>query len=592
MSLDDTPSPDASAPATVARRAPVLWVAVAVLAGYICAEVWPHAPVNILAGISLVLAAAALALAIFAPRPEFRPRKLVLGWSGLFLIAGILLAWSWHEARVRTPATEWAALPPREAKLTLRITRDFAISPTAAIYANDTTYAGGLAEVVNAPDVFAELRGATILYRVRVNADDIPPPRGATIEVKGVLDYLPTLALDDPANPVTPSTARFRAYVHAQGAWFELSRGILQHTVSPPNAWMLWLETQRAHILDILGNGPKFLESSYGNEYKALVVGDASLLDPTERTAYTVSGGIYLFALSGLHIAILAAALWWVLRKIPRLPHFVGELLTLMVAWLYVEIAGGTTSGHRAALMLTFYLVGKWLGRGRSPLAAVLAAGVATLIVDPLALDNSGFELSYSVVLGLILYAPLLWSALQARWRPWRDVPALSLAPWQKTVLWIWDRLTGLAVTSWTAVLCSTPLTAEFSGTFSANTVVFNLIFFPLACATLWSGAIAVAVGIFGMPPFIWLAWIVNAVGLSLIGLMQTLAGIAPPRLSTNLEIIPPWAGSIAALAVLAVMLLAQPKNRLPRWWYFALPVIILELLALLSVRLLPPGLQ
>jgi hypothetical protein len=242
--------------------------------------------------------------------------------------------------------------------------------------------------------------------------------------------------------------------------------------------------------------------------------------------------------------------------------------------------------------MLTFYWVAKWLGRARSPLPALLAAGVATLIVDPLALDNSGFELSYSVVLGLILYATLLWSALKARWRPWRDVPATSLAPWQKTALWIWDRLAGMAVTSWTAVLCSAPLTAEFFGTFSANTVGFNLGFFPLACATLWSGAIAVGVGMFGIPPFAWLAWLANALGLFLIGLMQTLAGFAPPLPSTNLEIIPPWAGSIAALAVLAVMLLAHPKDRLPRWWYFALPVIILLVLALLSVRLLPPGLQ
>jgi competence protein ComEC len=528
-----------------------------------------------LAGLAVVFAAGAFALAVRAPEPELRGRKFVGGWGVCFLIAGTLLAWAWHAARVHTPAAEWAALPPREATLTLRIERNFAMR-------TDSDYAGGLAEVVDPPEVFHELRGVNILFRVRVRAGETPPPRGATIVETGVLDYLPVLA-PDPADPASADAARFRAYLHAQGVWFELGRGLWERTVAPPSGWARWLAAQHARLEAILRQGPAGWEAKYGNLYTALLLGEPGLLDPAQRTAFTVSGGIYLFSISGLHVGVLAAALWWVLRRIPGLPHAAGEAVTLGIAWLYVEIAGDTTSGRRVALMLTFYLVGKWLGRARSPLPAVLAAGVATLIVNPLALDNSGFELSYTVVLGLILYAPLLYGVVATRWLPWRDVPETSLAPWQKCGVWLWERLAGMAVTSWTAVLGSAPLTAEFFGVFSAHILFLNLILFPLTCGALWAGALAVAAGLGGFAPLTWLAWLANGAGLALVGLMQKIASVAPPVPGLFAQL---RAGSLAALAVVAAMLLAQPKGRAPRRWYFALPVAILAAAAAFTVRL------
>jgi competence protein ComEC len=577
MRPETQPDLKKSAPTIVARRAPVLWVAAAVLAGYLGATAWPDAPVGVWAGFALVLAAGALGLAMVAPRPEWRDRKFAVGWGACFLVAGTLLAWAWHETRVRTPATDWATLPEREATLTLRVAHNFARRA-------DTDYVGGLAEVVDAPDVFNELRGLVVLYNVRVPAGVAPPARGAIIVEKGVLEYLPTLA-PDPADPTADSAARFRAYLHAQGAWFELARGRVQSTVAPPNAWTKWLAAQHARLEAIFRHGPTGLENDYGNIYIALLLGEPALLDPAQRSALTISGGIYLFAISGLHVGVLSLAVWWVLRRTPGLPHAVGELITLSVAWLYVEIAGDTTSGRRVALMLTFYLIGKWLGRARSPLAAVVAAGVTMLVVDPLVLNNSGFELSFTVVLGLILYAPLLYAAVETRWRPWRDVPESSFAPWQKCFVWLWEKLVGLAVTSWTAMLGSAPLMAEFSGTFSAPILFLNLLLFPLTCVALWAGTLAVAAGLVGLAPLTWISWLANGVGLTTVGLMQETVSIVPARFHTQVEIMPLWTGSLAALAVLLAMLLAQPKDRAPRWWYFALPVAILAITAVLTVR-------
>jgi len=500
-------------------------------------------------------------------------------WGGGFLVAGTLLAWAWHETRVWAPAVAWETLPPREATLTLRITRNFTSQP-----GSDSL--GGLAVVVDAPEVFEELRDTNIEFRVRLKPDEMPPVRGATMDVRGVLTYLPVLQ-PTAGDAKSEDAARFRAFLQAQGAWFELSRGNLVSKPSPPSAWTQWLTKQHARIETLLHHGPAGLETSYGSIYTALLLGEPALLDANQRTAFTVAGEIYLFAISGLHVAVLAGTLWWLLRKVPGLPHAVGEVVTLAAAWLYIEIAGGTPSARRAGLMLTCYLLAKWFGRARSPLAAVLAAGVATLLIDPLALQNSGFQLSYTVVLGLILYAPLLRDAFERRAMPWRDVPPASLAPWQKCTRWVWARLLDMAVTAWTALQGSAPLTAEFFGVFSLHTLSLNFVFFPLVCGVLWSGAVAVLAGFCGFPPFNWLTWLANGAGLIVVGLMQKIASIAPPWpwVFAHLQIEPPVAGSFAALAVLMVMLLAQPKNRAPKWWYYVLPLGVLVGFAVFTAR-------
>ncbi|HVU37477.1 MAG TPA: ComEC/Rec2 family competence protein, partial [Opitutales bacterium] len=327
--------------------------------------------------------------------------------------------------------------------------------------------------------------------------------------------------------------------------------------------------------------------------YVALILGESALLkesDSADSPAYddfNQSGIVYFFAISGLHVAVLAGALWWLLRKIPGLPHGLSESLILAIVWLYAEIGGGTPSARRMAMMLTFYLLARWLGRARSPLAAVVAAGVATLLADPGSLDNSAFELSFAVVLGLVLYAPPLRSAIEARWAPWRDIPPASHAPWQKCVRWLWKYVMDLWALSWTALLCSATLTAEFFGTFSAHALYLTVFSFPLVLIALWMGVIAVATGLAGFAPFTWIAWLANAAGLAAMALMHGLARIIGkwPGFA-QLQVTPAWAGSVTALAIVAAMLLAQPKNRAPRWWYYALPVAILAGFAALCVRM------
>jgi competence protein ComEC len=560
---------------------------------------------------ALVFSAATLALALRAPAAGFHQRPSFGAWGACFLIGATLLAWTWHITRVPPPPAAWATLPPREATLTVRILRTFNAKP------GETTVSG-LAQVVAAPDILPDLIGVDLQYSVRARpaepaptnptrsrranptgprpADPIPE-RGATVQIDGVLSYLPDTPAPPPAQssqspaassiPAQSSPASFNTYLHQEGIWFSLARGRVVAIVAPPSWWQRWTSAQNTHLENILRRGPAALEQSYGNVYTGLFLGKSTSLDDPQRTAFTLMGVMYLFAISGLHVGIVAGALLLCLRRIPRLPRTAADVAALALAWLYVEITGGSPSARRAALMLTFYLFAIWLGRPRGSLGAILAAGLVTLVIEPLALLSPGFQLSYSVVFGLILYAPPLRRVLQARLTPWRDLPVASRAPWQKCTLWTWDKILACVTLSWTAFLCSSPLAAEYFQVVSLGGLLTNLILIPLISLAMGAAVVAIAFGLLTFPPFTWLTWIINAFGLTCAGLMQKLVeSTAPiPGLHAHLFLQPAWIGQAAALAVLVVILAARPRARPPRWWYYLLPVIILVAFAAFTVH-------
>ncbi len=543
------------------------------------AEIWPEATPGTLAALAIAPAALAGWLSLRAPVTGFRHRTAFGVWGASILFGATLLAWAWHLTRVPPLPPAWADLPPREAQLGLRVLHPFNARP-------DATSSSGLAEVVTTPPILAELRNAQVYYRVYLGRDGATPVRGATVEINGVLSYLP--ATDAAAvAAISANTTRFHDYLREEGVGFLLERGRLLRELASPSAWLRWTSTQNTHLEELLRRGPPSLEALYGNVYTGLFLGKAAGLDDAQRTAFTVMGVMYLFAISGLHVGIVAGSLWWCLRRVPRLPRTVGDVGALALAWLYVEITGGSPSARRAALMFTFFLAAQWIGRPRGSLGAILAAGLCTVIVNPLALDSPGLQLSYSVVLGLILYAQPLMSVAQTRLTLWRDLPPSSRAPWQKCILWLWEKILASLAISWTALLCSAPLTAQYFQMVTVGSLLSSLLLLPLICVAMGAAVGAIALGLLAVPPFTWLAWLVNAVGLLCAGLMQKIVETtAPiPGVHAPVTVHPLWAGEAATLAVLAVMLATHPRARLPRWPHFLWPVLVLAVFAALALR-------
>lgn len=87
----------------------------------------------------------------------------------------------------------------------------------------------------------------------------------------------------------------------------------------------------------------------------------------------------------------------------------------LLLIWLYAAVAGFSASVVRAALMLTIYGIGKMTGRRSLGMNVLSLTAIILVLIEPMNLYDIGFQMSFSAVLGLILFFPLLRNLLSVR---------------------------------------------------------------------------------------------------------------------------------------------------------------------------------
>lgn len=135
----------------------------------------------------------------------------------------------------------------------------------------------------------------------------------------------------------------------------------------------------------------------------ALVLGDKSGLDEELKDNISVSGLSHVLAVSGLHIAVISAALFFVLRKMkvnPKIALFVVFALMLF----YCFLCDFTASSLRALIMMTILNFSVAFGRKRDTLSTIAFSAIIILIFRPTALMEAGFLMSYGAVLGIALF--------------------------------------------------------------------------------------------------------------------------------------------------------------------------------------------
>jgi competence protein ComEC len=139
----------------------------------------------------------------------------------------------------------------------------------------------------------------------------------------------------------------------------------------------------------------------------AMLFGDRSLLSHGLRNAFERTGTFHLFVVSGLHVALLAAALFWLLRH-ARLPEGPAVVLTIAAAAGYSLLTGFGVPAQRALLMTAIVLVARWLDREAPALNVLAAAALGVLALDPRALFEASFQMTFLVIFAVTgLGAPL-----------------------------------------------------------------------------------------------------------------------------------------------------------------------------------------
>ncbi len=277
----------------------------------------------------------------------------------------------------------------------------------------------------------------------------------------------------------------------------------------------------------------------------ALVIGDQAAIDREGWDLFRITGVAHLMSISGLHVTMFAwlagAAVGWLWRRSPRLMQrcpapTAGRWGGLVLAAAYALLAGWGVPAQRTVWMIGVVVLLRSLGlRWPLPLVLLVAAVVVTAL-DPWALLQAGFWLSFMAVGLLMTSEPAGALALEA--------PAAAPQPTR------WKRLlasvrSGLR-TQLIATIGLAPLSMLFFQQISIVGFVANLLAIPLVTLVI------TPLGLLGvlLPPLWTVAgWLVQ--GLSWF--LQVLA--AWPLAVWTAAAAPPWAAACGLLAaVLAVL--------------------------------------
>jgi len=168
------------------------------------------------------------------------------------------------------------------------------------------------------------------------------------------------------------------------------------------------------------------MEEIFGDDSdlpKALLLGKKSELPPETVQGFTDAGAAHILAVSGLHVALLAAVVMAPLRRILRPGVRFWVLAGFLLA--YCGLLGFSAPVVRASVLLLIAAARRAARRAGDRLTALAAAFLLILLIRPLDLFSAGFQLSFCAVLGIVLMMPFLERKLP---RMLRESVGISLA--------------------------------------------------------------------------------------------------------------------------------------------------------------------
>lgn len=203
----------------------------------------------------------------------------------------------------------------------------------------------------------------------------------------------------------------------------------------------------------------------------ALVLGQRNHVADELTDAYSRTGTIHILAVSGLHVMaiyVLLSKLLGFLTKTLGLRVLRASIL-LMVIWLYAFITGLAPSIARAAVMISFVVLGDVMSRKTNLYNSLAASALFILCMDAKALFNIGFQLSYLAVIGIgWLYTPIY--------------KLLTVKNWLLNKCW------GLLCVTFAAQLATFPLCVYYFHQFPNYFLLSNLLLVPLSMCALYGG--------------------------------------------------------------------------------------------------------
>ncbi len=218
-------------------------------------------------------------------------------------------------------------------------------------------------------------------------------------------------------------------------------------------------EALRMKTLHRMQHGP--LEHRHAGVAEAMTLGWRGDLEPDLYSQFRDAGIMHLLCVSGLHVGLLAAMVGWLLLWLgeERRGRIIRGSLQLVALWGFALLTGWAPATVRAALTFSLFVVSHMMGRRTDSLNLLALAAIVMLAADPQLLFDTGWQLSFSAVAGILLARP----AIRLFHNPFWQAAVVSLA----------------------ATMATLPVTLTTFHTFQPYFLISNIIIVPLAALIL-----------------------------------------------------------------------------------------------------------
>ena len=213
----------------------------------------------------------------------------------------------------------------------------------------------------------------------------------------------------------------------------------------------------------------------------AITLGNKGWMGDDLADSFRKSGTAHLFAISGLHMGIVAYfffyLLRWLLSRSERLllgngAAKLAALLTMVPLSIYLLASGMATSSVRAYIMVSLFLLSLIVEREGEVFNTLSAAALIILFIWPGALFEIGFQLSFITVIAIVYMVPRLEEIFLAIPKEEMDGNKMD-RPWLR-------KLCAFIFVSVAASIGSAPLIAHYFMELSLVAVLSNLFIIPL----------------------------------------------------------------------------------------------------------------
>jgi competence protein ComEC len=263
---------------------------------------------------------------------------------------------------------------------------------------------------------------------------------------------------------------------------------------------------------------------------QAMVLGDKGALSREDLEAYSRSGLVDLFTVSGLHFA-LALALFLFFARLFTPDRRRQAAVGLALGILYASATGFEPPVQRAFALFALWLLGRLFDLDTDVANSLAAGCLAILLLQPGALWEAGFQLSFVIALSVCCLGPALSRGLPQAWPRGlrRSLGALAAIQWALMPL----LAAQFHQCSWPALFSSL-----VSGALTLAVLALGLPLSALGAAGPWLGPVL------GWP----LTWVLRGVDAI------SAAGAALPGSAYSTGPIPAWLlAAFLSWAVLAI---------------------------------------